>query len=105
MSVHWRILYHPAVEKDLTAIGRSRAKRVLQAIEAKLGRAPEKFGAPLRKGLTGLRKLRVGDVRVVYRLEKKSVDVFVVVVGRRADEAVYKVADARVDRDCVCSSI
>jgi len=98
MSVHWRILYHPAVEKDLTLIGRSRARKVLQAIEAKLASDPEKFGAPLRRGLAGLRKLRVGDIRVVYRLEKKRIEVFVVVVGRRADDAVYKIADARVDR-------
>jgi len=58
-----------------------------------------KSGAPLRKGLAGLRKLRVGDIRVVYRLEKKRIEVFVVVVGRRADDAVYKEADARMDRE------
>lgn len=99
MSEHWRILYHPAVEKDLDSIGRSRARKVLKTIETKLSADPEKFGAPLRKGLAGLRKLRVGDVRVVYRLEKKRVEVFIIVVGRRADDAVYKAANVRVSRE------
>jgi len=99
MSPRWRILYHPAVEKDLASIGRSRAGKVLKTIETKLGADPEKFGAPLRKGLAGLRKLRVGDIRVVYRLEKELVVVFIVVIGRRADDAVYMTAEARVDRE------
>jgi len=99
MSTRWRILYHPAVEKDLASIGRSRARKVLKTIETKLGADPEKFGAPLRKGLAGLRKLRVGDIRVVYRLEKELVVVFIVVIGRRADDAVYMTAEARVDRE------
>jgi len=98
MNGHWNICYHPAVEKDLASIGRNRARKVLKAIEIKLGTDPEKFGAPLRKGLAGLRKLRVGDIRVVYRLEKKRIEVFVVVVGRRADDAVYKAADARIEK-------
>jgi len=101
MSGRWSICYHPAVEKDLASIGRSRARQMLKTIEAKLGVDPEKFGAPLRKSLAGLRKLRVGDIRVVYRLEKKRIEVFVVVVGRRANDAVYKAADARMDREGV----
>ncbi len=99
MSGRWSICYHPAVEKDLASIGRGRARKVLKAIEAKFGADPEKFGAPLRKSLAGLRKLRVGDIRVVYRLEKKRIEVFVVVVGRRAGDAVYKAADVRMGRE------
>jgi len=41
----------------------------------------------------------VEDIRVVYRLEKKRIEVFVVVVGLRADDAVYKAADVRMDRE------
>jgi len=101
MSGRWGICYHPAVEKYLASIGRSRARKVLKTIEAKLGANLEKFGAPLRKSLAGLCKLRVGDIRVVYRLEKKRIEVFAVVVGRRANDAVYKAAAARVDKENV----
>lgn len=98
MSLEWQILYHPEVDKDLSRIGKSRAKRAIRAIDEKLLTEPEKFGAPLRKGLTGLRKLRVGDIRIVYRVEKKRIEVLIITIGRRADSDVYKVASSRKAR-------
>jgi len=83
MNQTWRILYHPEIDKDLNRIGKSRAKRAIKAIDEKLLTEPEKFGAPLRKGLTGLRKLRVGDVRIVYRVEKKRIEVLIITIGRQ----------------------
>jgi len=98
VSLEWQILYHPEVDKDLSRIGKSRAKRAIRAIDEKLLTEPEKFGAPLRKGLTGLRKLRVGDIRIVYRVEKKRIEVLIITIGRRADSDVYKVASSRKAR-------
>lgn len=98
MSLTWKVLYHPEVDKDLRRIGKSRAKRAMKAIDEKLLTEPETFGAPLRKGLAGLRKLRVGDVRIVYRVEKERVEVLVITIGKRADEDVYKVAGLRKDK-------
>ena len=34
---------------------------------------PDVFGIPLRRSLKGHRKLRVGDYRIVFRIEKKTV--------------------------------
>jgi len=98
MSQTWRVLYHPEVDKDLNRIGKSRAKRAIRAVDEKLVSEPEKFGAPLRKGLTGLRKLRVGDIRIVYRVEKKRIEVLIITIGKRADSDVYKVASLHKDR-------
>jgi mRNA interferase RelE/StbE len=95
MNHKWQILYHPEIDKDLSRIGKSRAKRAIRAIDEKLLVEPEKFGAPLRKGLTGLRKLRVADIRIVYRAEKKRIEVLIITVGRGADGDVYKVASSR----------
>ncbi len=97
MKQRWKVLYHPEVDKDLKCIGKSRAKRAIKAIDAKLVTEPETFGAPLRKGLAGLRKLRVGDIRIVYRIEKERIEVLVITVGKRADGDVYKVAGLRKD--------
>jgi len=99
MSQKWRVLYHPDIDKDLHRIGKSRAKRAIRAIDEKLLSEPEKFGAPLRKGLTGLRKLRVGDVRIVYRVEKQRIEVLIITIGKRAGGDVYKVAGSRKDRE------
>jgi len=98
MSLTWKVLYHPKVDKDLSRIGKSRAKRAIKAIDEKLQTEPETFGAPLRKGLTGLRKLRVGDVRIVYRVEKQRIEVLIITIGQRADGGVYKVAGLRKDK-------
>jgi mRNA interferase RelE/StbE len=95
MNQTWKVLYHHEVDRDLKRIGKSRAKRAIKAIDEKLTTEPETFGASLRKGLAGLRKLRVGDVRIVYRVEKQRIEVLVITIGKRADGDVYKVASSR----------
>ena len=92
MNQTWKVLYHPEDDRDWRRIGKSRAKRAIKAIDEKLVTEPEIFGAPLRKGLAGLRKLRVGDVRIVYRVEKDRIEVLVITFGKRSDGDVYKVA-------------
>jgi len=98
MSLTWKVLYHPEVDKDLSRIGKRRAKRVIKAIDEKLLIEPETFGAPLRQGLTGLRKLRVGDIRIVYQVKKKRIEVLIITIGQRADGDVYKEAGLRKDK-------
>lgn len=70
----YRIAYHPFVVRDdipvLDAVWRD---RIRAAIERKLTAAPDVFGIPLRRSLKGHRKLRVGDYRVVFRIERKTV--------------------------------
>ncbi|MBL4760336.1 MAG: type II toxin-antitoxin system RelE/ParE family toxin [Mariprofundaceae bacterium] len=98
MNQTWKVLYHPEVDRDLRRIGKSRAKRAIKAIDEKLLTEPETFGASLRKDLAGLRKLRVGDVRIVYRVEKERIEVLVITIGKRADGDVYKVASSRKEK-------
>ena len=57
-----------------------------KAIEQRLTTSPHEYGQPLRKTLKGYWKLRVGDYRVVYRVEKKTV----VVLGIRHRKDVYE---------------
>ena len=47
--------------------------RIRKTIETKLAYAPQNFGEPLRRSLKGYWKLRVGDWRVIYKVEGKSV--------------------------------
>jgi len=88
----WNILYHHAVEDDLESIGRSSARRVVKAIDAKLTQAPMQFGTPLSGNLANYRKLRVGDYRVVYQVQESAVVVFVLAVGPRRDKEIYRTA-------------
>ena len=95
----WVVTYHKDVEKDLKSLGSFAAKRVLRAIDTKLTQAPLEFGDPLTGNLTALRKLRVGDYRVVYQVTNHQVVVYVLAVGPRRDKEVYDTAGKRTSEN------
>ena len=69
MALNFEILYHAKVVKEdiknLSPVWRDKIKF---AIEEKLTIAPDFFGKPLRRSLKGYRKLRVGDYRIVFKI-------------------------------------
>jgi mRNA interferase RelE/StbE len=79
----YQISYHPDVQKDLADLPKNIKDRIQRAIEERLMKDPVKYGNPLRKSLRGYRKLRVGDYRVIYKLEEKNI--FVFKVGHRKE--------------------
>ena len=93
--MNWVVIYHQEVEEDLLSLGPAMARRIVKAIDAKLTQAPLDFGAALSGNLTGFRKLRVGDCRVVYRVYNNRVEVYVLAVGPRRDREIYRIAGTR----------
>ena len=81
----WEIVYKKSVGKDLKRISPDNQYIIRKAIEEKLMVDPIKFGLPLRRTLKGFMKLRVGDFRIIYSIEKKSIIVLVVKIGHRKD--------------------
>lgn len=80
----YSLLYHPDVLKeDLRHIPANIKERIRRAIETRLQTDPILYGQPLRQSLRGHRKLRVGDWRVIYRVE--SHNVIVLKIGNRKD--------------------
>lgn len=77
-------------EEDFRKIGKPDQQKIIKTIRKKLTIDPEGFGVPLRGDLKGLWKLRVGQYRVVYQIKKKEIHVYVVKVGFRRDEEVYR---------------
>ena len=73
--------------KRITQVDR---QRIIKAVRKKLSTEPEKFGSPLKGPLKGFWKLRVGEYRVVYEIHKGEVLVYVIAVGFRRDEEVYR---------------
>ena len=93
MGVNFEIAYHPLVAKeDISNLGTADKINIKKAIESKLSTNPETFGKPLRRSLKGYRKLRVGDYRVIYRIETAKVKIFY--IGHRS--IVYKKASNRI---------
>jgi mRNA interferase RelE/StbE len=83
--VTYRIEYLVSVvDEDIPALATSVRKQIKAAIEAKLTSHPIEFGKPLRYSLKGARRLRVGDWRVIYKVEPPDV-VLVVKIGHRRE--------------------
>ena len=81
----WKVFYKKSVKRDLKGVSAEVQYVLRRAIEEKLMIDPLRFGIPLRRNLKGLLKLRVGDYRVIYSVERKIVTVYVIKIGHRRD--------------------
>ena len=82
----WQINYLASVvEEDITLLPKNIKNTIRRAIEERLTIDPVGFGKPLRYSLQGHRRLRVGDYRVVYRIEASAHTVLVVAIKHRKD--------------------
>ncbi len=83
----FELRYHPAIaNEDIPGIPQNLHRRIATAIESRLTQAPHQYGAPLRKTLKSYWKLRVGDYRVVYKIERDAVWI----LGIRHRKTVYE---------------
>ncbi len=75
----YTILYAQNVlKKDLRRFPQSILKQIQRAIKERLMVDPIGFGKPLRYNLKGCRRLRVGDYRIVYQIDKMVVMILAV---------------------------
>lgn len=86
----YRVVYHYLVEEDIQQIPANIRKRIQDAIENRLMAEPVMAGKPLRQSLKGFRKMRVGDYRIIFQVEKETI--IVLKIGHRKDvyEKVWK---------------
>ncbi len=92
MGVAYRIIYHEqVVSRDIPSLSGEWREKIKSAIETKLISRPQIFGVPLRNTLKGYRKLRVGDYRVIFRVESKTIKIFA--IGHRAN--IYRTSEKR----------
>jgi len=89
----FNVTYHQDVKDiDLPKINKDIKLRIKKAIEERLMTDPLKYGKPLRKSLKGYWKLRVGDYRVVYKIEESNVIVLAIIHRKE----VYKDVKSRL---------
>ena len=70
----YHLQYHPDVKlKDLPKINKNIQKRIKTAVQQRLLSAPERYSESLRRTLKGYRKLRIGDCRIVLKLEQATI--------------------------------
>lgn len=73
------------VKKHIPKLSAPDKKIIKKAIEERLMTDPIGFGKPLQYSLKGHRRLRVGDYRVVYRIEPETDLVIIVAIKHRKD--------------------
>jgi len=71
------------VKEQIPAIPMPYRQQIKLAIEERLTAEPIKFGKPLKYSLFGLRRLRVGDWRIIYRINGNDVEI--INIGNRKD--------------------
>jgi mRNA interferase RelE/StbE len=82
----WTVNYHPDVEQDLLSLGRAEARAILKVIEQRIAQGePDKLGKRLTGDLSGCRRIRTGQTRIVYRVDGDRVEVLIIALGMRRD--------------------
>lgn len=90
-------------KKVITEDGKRFNRKTIEKIKKKckelLSYWPEKVGEPLLFELKNYRKLKIFDgYRVIYRIDKKEVLVFLLAVGIKRDSEVYRKAILRLEK-------
>ncbi len=105
MSSVWNVRYLEEAADDLNRLDGSQRLIVLKAIDKvaqnplpqKEGGYGKELGNHNKAKLAGLLKIKLRDsgIRIVYALKRTKTTMLIVVIGIRADEEVYKIADKR----------
>jgi mRNA interferase RelE/StbE len=97
----YKIKLHPEVisedSKRFDAIAKEKIKKKCKEL---LSQHPEEAGSPLRPPLQGYRKLEIfSNYRIIYRVDRSEVLVFILAVGIRRDFEVYEIALKRLQKE------
>lgn len=86
----YRVIYSASVVKDdIPILPTTMKKRIQKAIEQRLMTEPFLFGKPLQYTFKGQRSLRVGDYRILYRIDEVATVVHITAIKHRS--VVYDV--------------
>jgi mRNA interferase RelE/StbE len=80
----WRISFTPQAEKDLSRIDSQNARHINRYLRDRVAPNPRAVGGPLKGRLREFWRYRVGDYRVLARIEDEQLPVLVVQIGLRS---------------------
>ncbi len=81
----YKVEYLNSVKDDLNSISKSDKELIRKAIEKKLTTNPVELGKPLQYSLKGLRRLRVGNYRIIFQIQEENHTILVVKIGHRKE--------------------
>ena len=82
----WRIEITETAKKQLAKLDQQAQKDILRYLRKKIGtdEDPRRYGAALRRELTGRWKYRVGSYRIICDIQDAKVLVLVLMIGHRS---------------------
>ncbi len=87
----FKLSYHPLVVRDdIPKLSEEWKQKIRSAIERRLSAYPDFYGKPLRRSLKGYRKLRVGDYRVIFKIEQNNVKILIIQHRSVVYSQIYK---------------
>jgi mRNA interferase RelE/StbE len=83
--LNWKIEFDSNVEKDLRKLDHSAQQRIIKYLKEKIIpiENPRTLGKPLSGDLRGIWRYRVGDYRILAKIEDENFIILVVYVGHR----------------------
>lgn len=83
----WTIEFHPDAAKELKKLDRAVAARVVKTLETRIAPLddPRSLGAPLKGEHDGYWRWRIGDYRVIARIEDARIVILVLRVALRRE--------------------
>jgi mRNA interferase RelE/StbE len=83
----WTVEFDDRARRELRKLDARMQQTILRYLRERIAVAddPRRFGKPLRKNLAGLWRYRVGDYRLICRLEENLLVVLVLQVGHRRE--------------------
>ena len=89
--MEFEIFFHNDVHNDLKEIPKEYLIKIKEAINNKVKEKPEFYGIPLRGSLKPYRKFRIGDYRIVFKVEDNKIYILAILHRKK----VYKIAENR----------
>jgi mRNA interferase RelE/StbE len=84
----YELAFHPNVAKDLRGLDKNIRQRILSRIEWLVDHVEEMRHEPLTAQWAGMYRVRIGDYRVIYDLEREQRRIIIYAVGHRRE--IYK---------------
>jgi mRNA interferase RelE/StbE len=83
----WTVEFDDRARRELRRLDAKTQQIILRYLRERIAGAedPRRFGRPLRRNLAGLWRYRVGDYRLICRLEENRLVVLVLQVGHRRE--------------------
>lgn len=94
----YKVVWHEKALADLKSLDRVIARKIIDRVKGHLVQQPDKLGKPLKGVLQGLFRYRLGDYRIVYLIDRKEGQIFILHVAHRS--GVYRVREGEGEPSC-----